>query len=798
MFTLVYNFSHHPLGSLRPVDKDLAAELSLKPGQKLCSNCKKEAAKRRSARATTPKRTLTYDQVMGDIIVDSDSDESEVMPSDLFTSPQTERIDLDKLATSLGCSPVKNPGSRDKEPAAKRKASQLNSAVKSKVAKAFDLDESVLDTPEVSTPPPLKDSADLDKLMQQLKEKVATASRREKIKLLTIVPETWSRKKVANYFGVTDHVVRRSRQLKTDKGILGDPDPKKGGRSLSDDIKQRVIAFYESEEYSRICPGKKEFVVVRDGGVKSHKQKQLLLLNLHELYVAYKAKYPNNKIGFSKFCELRPAWCLPVTAAGMHNVCVCQSHQNAKLLTSVIPGKPHYSDLLEKNVCSVKNRECMLLLCDNCPCGLTSYLSDTFSEDYDMDDEISYKQWVSVDSKAMLMTVVSTVQDFIEKTCESFDNLRQHHYISKAQASYLSKLKDELKDNEAIVLLDFAENYSFVAQDVVQSFHWNNSQATLHPFVVYFKSKDELKHLNLCVISDCLKHDTLAVHAFINKGMPYIKEQLPFVTKLHYFSDGCGGQYKNYKNLYNVCLHFKDFGIEAVWHFFATSHGKSPCDGLGGTVKRLNARASLQALTDHQILTAMAMFEWSSKNIPGIKFFFVSNKDVDKNAQRFDLHERWESKRTIPGTRSSHCCIPTSETSLEMKRISADLVGTAVGERNVPDEKDFNNAELQVGKYIACLYDKEWYIGCIVDRSDEEGDVNVNFMKRNAQGRLSWPLIMRGHACWVPFDNVLCIVNAPDVHKSARFYKLNAEDHQRTNRKFEAWRATLRNPQVLQ
>ncbi len=240
--------------------------------------------------------------------------------------------------------------------------------------------------------------------------------------------------------------------------------------------------------------------------------KQLLLLNLHELYVAYKAKYPNNKIGFSKFCELRPAWCLPVMAAGMHNVCVCQLHQNVQLLTSVIPGKPHYSGLLEKNVCSVENREYMLLLCDNCPCSLTPYLLDTFSEDYDMDDEISYKQWVSVDSKAMLMTVVSTVQDLIEKTSKSIDNLRH----LKGTSQHLSKLKDELKDNEAIVLLDFSENYAFVAQDVVQSFHWNNSQATLHPFVVYYKSKGELKHLNLCVISDCLKHDTLAVHTFIN------------------------------------------------------------------------------------------------------------------------------------------------------------------------------------------------------------------------------------------------------------------------------------------
>ena len=73
-----------------------------------------------------------------------------------------------------------------------------------------------------------------------------------------------------------------------------------------------------------------------------------------------------------------------------------------------------------------------------------------------------------------------------------------------------------------------------------------------------------------------------------------------------------------------------------------------------------------------------------------------------------------------------------------MKQITAAFVGTAIGEKNVLDEKDFDNAGLQVGKYITCLYDKEWSIGCIVDRSDEEVDINVNYMKWNAQGRLSW------------------------------------------------------------
>ena len=40
--------------------------------------------------------------------------------------------------------------------------------------------------------------------------------------------------------------------------------------------------------------------------------------------------------------------------------------------------------------------------------------------------------------------------------------------------------------------------------------------------------------------------------------------------------------------------HHDDFGLDAEWIFFATSHGKSPCDGIGGFVKRYIAKRSLQ------------------------------------------------------------------------------------------------------------------------------------------------------------------------------------------------------------
>ena len=46
--------------------------------------------------------------------------------------------------------------------------------------------------------------------------------------------------------------------------------------------------------------------------------------------------------------------------------------------------------------------------------------------------------------------------------------------------------KKKLSQDKATILLDFAENYSFIIKAAVPGFHWENSHATLHPFNVYF------------------------------------------------------------------------------------------------------------------------------------------------------------------------------------------------------------------------------------------------------------------------------------------------------------------------
>ena len=204
------------------------------------------------------------------------------------------------------------------------------------------------------------------------------------------------------------------------------------------------------------------------------------------------------------------------------------------------------------------------------------------------------------------------------------------------------------------------ENYSFAVQDTVQGYHWNNSQATLHLFVAYYLNGNTLVSKHFCVISDEIKHDTTAVHKFMSVILPQIKRILPNLIKYYYFCDDASSLYENYKNFVNLCHHKADFGVDAEWNSFATSHGKSPCDGIGGTVKHLVARASLQMVSGQTITSSNEMFHYYKENISGISFTYVSAEDVEKHSVLICLEKRYESASTVPGTRSYHCFIPAS------------------------------------------------------------------------------------------------------------------------------------------
>jgi hypothetical protein len=152
------------------------------------------------------------------------------------------------------------------------------------------------------------------------------------------------------------------------------------------------------------------------------------------------------------------------------------------------------------------------------------------------------------------------------------------------------------------------------------------AQATLHTFISYVG-----KTINhpICVFLDYNTHNTVAVHSFLKVLIDYLKDMYPNLKKNVHFTDGAASQYKNYKNFINLLHHKNDFQLHGEWHFFATSHGKGPCDGIGGTIKRLPRRASLQG--EANIQTPLSLFNWCEHHVRNIKCFFVSSDNISLN-----------------------------------------------------------------------------------------------------------------------------------------------------------------------
>lgn len=175
--------------------------------------------------------------------------------------------------------------------------------------------------------------------------------------------------------------------------------------------------------------------------------------------------------------------------------------------------------------------------CDKCPGfeRLRSVLHNFF--DGHNIETVSYNLWTQTD-RSNLVTTLESVDDFIDNFLERLPKLLKHAFITKQQNIYFNKIRADLKSDEVLVVLDIVENYTFVIQDEVQSYHWTNEQATIHPFGIYYRSEEEVKFTNVVIITDIMKHNTIAVNLFLNKFVSFIKEHVNMPSKVFYVSDG--------------------------------------------------------------------------------------------------------------------------------------------------------------------------------------------------------------------------------------------------------------------
>ena len=247
------------------------------------------------------------------------------------------------------------------------------------------------------------------------------------------------------------------------------------------------------------------------------------------------------KVGFSKFAMLCPSEYVLAGSSRTHSVCMCTIHQNIKLTMigakmAKIAGLEKYHHMNACMLCNPAQLVCYFRPCPNCPS--VDEFENELVELYELEGigEIQFQQWTSTDCSELSHVQILQTKEFLEIFVQKATILAQHDFIAKSQSAFLKSKRNDINEEEFVVIDDFSENYSFIVQDSVQGYHWNNCQSIIHLWVYYFKSDGELKHRSYMVISDCNTHNFVAICLFQKMPIEHLKSVFPSIKKTFYFS----------------------------------------------------------------------------------------------------------------------------------------------------------------------------------------------------------------------------------------------------------------------
>lgn len=529
-----------------------------------------------------------------------------------------------------------------------------------------------------------------------------------------------------------------------------------------------IVTFLERGDNSHVMPGKDDFVKYNGGKV----QKYYLNDYIYNLHAKFRAENPNTKIGKTAFAKRRPKYIIP-TSFSSRRTCLCQHHQNMSLKLRAI--KSH----------GVKVTTSPDVFINNYEEGHT--VQEVLNQ---LPARVQFNHWkrVEVDGKKKmkLLTVEMEKTQFGELFRKEVKKFREHARRVKIQYEQLKLLKENLPEDHAIVQMDFAENYTCQSLEEIQSAYWNASMVTLHPAVAYYHSEDSpLSHKSRVFVSDELGHNSATVYAFLKELIPNLKAMLPNLKHVHYYTDSPTSQYRNKTIFYLISRHKELFDVTASWNYFEAGHGKGPCDGVGGSVKRMADEAVRQQKASIQ--DAPDFFAWTQQqqSSSSVAFTFVSKEACSTAKSEI---ERFGNIVPVPGTMSVHAVAAISPGKIMARETSCHCQQCFTNGRFNPESpcswkihllKECPEEEGIVpvaGDWVAAVYDDKWYVGKVLEVDLVEKDAQISFMHdaRRQGGFLKWPT--SPDDLWIDLKSVLAIIEAPSpCGRRQRQYKLNAD-----------------------
>lgn len=447
---------------------------------------------------------------------------------------------------------------------------------------------------------------------------------------------------------VIGHLVKRHGNIEETQNKI----PQKRPRNGFEVTEKMVKEFYESDLVSRVNPGIKDFIKVKNAqGIVQQIQTHSLTMSVKNAHQQFKTLFPNQPIQISKFRELKPKHVISHLKV-KHETCLCKYCENLDLLVAVLnrfmTTKHTVKNLMTELCCDPENFDCVANSCDDCNHFMTKF-NNFMSPGYE-NQTTNYYQW-GQQEKYVQRTLIRNVK--IEKLMQQFEDdfkyYKLHRYVANIQRETLKTLRLGLTDEEVIIIADFSEKFLTKAAREIQAAFFGKHQISIFTVRVHTKTKD----YSYIIVSDAEKQSKYEVFAYFQKILELVKENHPNIRHAIIFTDGCAQQFKNRFNFLNMLHSQSDFGVTIEWHFFATSHGKSAADGLGGSIKRNVHHHVISG--DNQVYSAKDFVEVALKFVDKMIVFEMTQEEITRRSSF--LKTRWEPAdrvKKIPGTQSYH------------------------------------------------------------------------------------------------------------------------------------------------
>lgn len=654
-----------------------------------------------------------------------------------------------------------------------------------------------------------------------------------------------SKEREAFQKSVSGKIIKKYRMLKMTKKFL--PKNRTNNDILTTDVKRRVcivtpeirseiVNFFEKDEVSRMCPGKRDFI--RRGATK--KQKRILLNTVKDLNPKF-MKDTGINLSYITLLREKPFWVINPTAKD-RDTCLCVRHENFTFIVNKLYRENqinfgNVSKLIKDVSCDETSYDCMFSLCDKC-----DEMPMTASENDE--NSINYFQWQSTteerlirgEKKAVKMVkkvlVNSTIKDLKSKMEEEIPVMKKHIYGIYYHSKVKDDVKKSLKKNEIMMQIDFSENYVTKYDREIQSTHFGASktQLTIHTGVYYHKDdNNNLQTSSFATISDCLDHQAHAVWGHLRPILTSILVDKEYVDTLFFFSDGPTSQYRNRTNIYlwlKTLVECFQQVTKAAWFYSEPGHGKGPMDGIGGYLKRTadkhvlmgkdvksaedfieiftDSSVMLQKITTEEILSIKSTVPEKIDPVPGIlRITKITWKSEFRNVIKIDQHgkNQREVKLNIlfsgdtdvqlesskPRKSIYHEVYSSSSTSededimtVHRNEKEREMV-PAVGTSCATDFKDVHYNKIMPGTFLLINVPTKRknmfyrYVGIAETCVDEEGEIKVTFLKSIRNNARDFKVDYKDIS-YVTYEQVLKIIPKPESTKGANnnpYYHFN-------------------------